>query len=393
MLHIALAGAGIGGLAAGLALAQSGCRVSIFERAPVLAEVGAGLQLSPNANAALRRLGVLARVERDAVAPLSLRIGRGRDGTVLARLPLGRHAEDRFGAPFLLTLRADLQRALRESIQDNPHVTIETGKGIANWRVAGDRLMLEFDGDRPVVAVNGLVGCDGLHSVVRERLGFAPTPEPGRGGRTAWRATIDASEAPAPFRRPNANLWLGHKVHLVHYPVASGRLVNVIAAIDDSRPGDRADAFWSAPGDPVEIEQRFASWADPIRQLLAAPKAWGKWPLIDRPPLGHWSQGRVTLLGDAAHPMLPFLAQGAAQAIEDAAALGDAVLAHPHDPAVAFRAYEAVRLRRTARIQAESRRQAVIYHLPPPASAVRDLVLRCTPANKLLARYDWLYST
>jgi salicylate hydroxylase len=211
--------------------------------------------------------------------------------------------------------------------------------------------------------------------------------------RTAWRATIDAAAAPATFREPNSNLWLGPKAHLVHYPVANGRMINIVAAIDDSRADQPGTALWSTPGDPAEIRRKLAAWADPIRQLVAVPRAWGTWPLMDRPPLRRWSQGLVTLLGDAAHPMLPFLAQGAAQAIEDAAALGNAVHDHPLDLAAAFQAYETARRPRATRVQAESRRQATIYHLSGPLSAARDLALRLTPPSRLLARYDWLYGT
>ena len=391
MLHIAVAGAGIGGLACALALDQAGCKVTLFEKTTGAAEAGAGLQLSPNATAALRQLGVLDRVRQDAVVPLVLAIGRGRDGRVLARLPLGPEADRRFGAPFLVTMRADLHQALREAAQGRPGISLRTATALSGWRKAGAQLSLHVaDDDQAREIFDGLVGADGLHSTVREKLGF-DRGEAVDGARTAWRTTIDTTQVPALFRAPQSNLWLGPGAHIVHYPVAGGRLINLIAALDEPRQGLFEPSLWSTPGDPEEIGSRFAGWAGPLRQLIAAAPAWGKWPLIERAPLRRWSDGRVTLLGDAAHPMLPFLAQGAAQAIEDAVALGRAVDTHGGDVAEAFLAYEAERRPRTARIQAQSHRQGTIYHFGPPASALRDMVLRLTPPARLLARYDWLY--
>ena len=393
MLHVAVAGAGIGGLACALALEQAGCQVTVFEKSPDATETGAGLQLSPNATAALRRLRLLERVREDAVAPLALVIGRGHDGAVLARLPLGAPAERRFGAPFLVTMRADLHRALREAVGRTSRITLRTETGLSGWHTSSDGVTLHLGEANPsTVTVDALVGADGLHSLVREKLGLGRIDEATDSRRTAWRATIDPGQVSPLFRAPQTNLWLGPRAHLVHYPVSGGRLVNVIAAVDEPR-GSRFDAsFWSTPGDPAEIGKRFGAWSAPIRQLIASAPSWRKWPLLDRPPLQRWSAGRVTLLGDAAHPMLPFLAQGAAQAIEDAVALADAVSAHGTDPAKAFLAYETTRRPRTARIQAESRRQAIIYHLRAPASVLRDTVIQLTPPRRLLGRYDWLYA-
>ena len=393
MLHFAIAGAGIGGLACAVALEQAGCRVTVFEKSPHATETGAGLQLSSNATAALRRLGLLERVREDAVMPLALAIGRGRDAKILTRLPLGPKAEERFGAPFLVTMRADLYRALREAVERTPRITLRMGTGLSGWQTSRDGATLHLSGTDPApVTVDALVGADGLHSLVRETLGFGRIDDATDSRRTAWRATIDSAQAPSGFCAPQTNLWLGPGAHLVHYPVSGGRLVNVIAAVDEPRRSRFDASFWSTPGDPAEIAKRFAAWCAPIRQLIASAPAWRKWPLLDRPPLRRWSHGSVTLLGDAAHPMLPFLAQGAAQAVEDAVSLADAVSAHGTDPAAAFLAYEAARRPRTARIQAESRRQAIVYHLRAPASVLRDTVLRVTPAQRLLGRYDWLYA-
>ncbi len=391
MPHIAVAGAGIGGLAAALALAKTGCRVSVFERAPALLEIGAGLQLSPNATAVLRRLGVLDRIERTAVALEALEIRRGRDGVTLARMDLGADTLRRFGAPFLVTLRADLQRALQEAVAETPGITLRMGAGLAGFAPGPAGIDLHLGGGASTTLIaDGLIGADGLRSIIRQRLwGEAPS-EPA--WRSAWRATIAAEAAPM-LRASRSQLWLGPGAHLVHYPVAAGRLINVVAAVDGPMSRRDEGSLWSRPGDPAEIARRFAGWAAPVRALIAAAPAWGQWPLLDRPALPRWSKGAVTLLGDAAHPMLPFLAQGAAQALEDAVALADAVAAHPHDLSTAFAAYEAGRRPRATRVQRESRRQGMVYHLPAPASLARDLVLRMTPSERLLDRYAWLYGS
>ena len=388
MRRVAVAGAGIGGLAAALCLARAGCSVCLFDRSPLLAEAGAGLQLSPNASSVLRRLGVLDAVAPDAVAIAMVRIGRGRDACVLARLPLGPAAEARYGAPFLVTLRADLHRVLLDAVRATPDIRLETGRSLAGWSAEGAGVQLAFTGDA-AMSVDGLVGADGLHSVVRRQLHPSETAASAR--RTAWRALIAADDLPESFRQTCSNLWLGSKAHLVHYPVAGGRLVNVVAVIDEAREDPALRGLWSCPGDPAEIRRRFAGWAPQLRQLIAASPQWSTWPLADRPALARWSDGPVTLLGDAAHPMLPFLAQGAAQALEDAAALGDAVAQRGEDLPAAFRRYDRTRRDRTARVQAESRRQAAIYHLGGPAAALRDAVLSHMPQRRLQARYDWLY--
>ena len=391
MPHLAVAGAGIGGLAAALALARAGCRVSIVERAPTLLEIGAGLQLSPNACVVLRRLGVLDRVERSAVTLDALEIRRGRDGATLARMDLGSGADRRFGAPFLVTLRADLQRALQDVVKDTPGIVLRLGAGLAGFTTGSAGIDLHLDGEAPTgLTADGLIGADGLRSKVRQGLWGEAWPRSVR--RSAWRATVAADAVPRMLREPRSRLWLGEGAHLVHYPVAAGRLINVVAAVDGPMSlGQGQNSLWSQPGDPAEIARRFADWAAPVRDLIAAATAWGQWPLVDRPALARWSTGAVTLVGDAAHPMLPFLAQGAAQALEDAIALADAVAACPADLSSAFAAYEAMRRPRATRVQRESRRQGLVYHLPAPASLARDLVLRMTPPGRLLERYAWLY--
>ena len=363
--------------------------MTVFERTDSLLEAGAGVQLSPNACAVLERLGCLAAIEAVAVEPSEVLIRRGRDGATLARVPLGPAARARYGHPSLVVLRADLQRLLAESVAHDPGVALVLGRGVVGFEAEGESVALLIE--RPTgepAKFDGLVAADGIRSALRDPIAGHATLRPA--GRTAWRSLVPRDEVDADARVPRSNLWLGPRTHLVHYPVDGGRQVNVVAILDRD-DGTAKDDPWSAPGDPAILQQRFADWVAPARRLVAAAPSWRCWALHDLAPLVRWSSGAATLLGDAAHPMLPFLAQGAAQTLEDAVALGDAVAASPRDLSAAFRLYEAARRPRTARVQADSARQARIYHLGPPLSLARDLVLGSLGPERLAARYDWLY--
>lgn len=372
-------GAGIGGLAAAIALRQAGLEVSLVEQAPVLDEIGAGLQLTPNATRILRSLGVLDAVEAVAIAPQALEVIDGRSGRLLARCAYG-PAAARHGAPFLAIHRADLHRVLAQTAQAAgcPILLDTRVEGIdltehaacAITRRAGSPLRLEAD---------LLVGADGVRSTVRTQLGHAATPV--FAGRVAYRASVPApSDGP-----PVVRLHLGPRAHLVTYPVRGGATLNIVAVV----PSDQPVMHWSAPGIPDQVHHAYAGWCADIRALLRRVSEFTCWGLYDIEPLSHWGAGRATLLGDAAHAMLPFLAQGAAQAIEDAASLAQA-LAHHARPELALRAYEAARRPRTARIQREARANGQVYHLAGPAALARNLVLRLT-ASRLINRYDWIY--
>lgn len=390
-LPIIIAGAGIAGLSAALAVGRSGRKVLVLEKAPALTEIGAGLQLSPNASGHLERWGVLARLKGAELAPEAVVIRRGRDATVLARLPLA-DAEKRWGAPYLVAHRADLQQALRAAVAEVPGIELRLGIAVAGFAADEDKVAvgakhgitrLRFDG----VA---LIGADGLWSEVRQRLAFSGDAPPRPARRTAWRATIARVELPDEFAAPQVNLWLGRRAHLVHYPLRGGTEVNVVAIAEDADPSGESPEFWSERRDSKLLHKAFARWHPTARALLSATADWRSWPLYDRAPLASWSAGQVTLAGDAAHPMLPFSAQGAAQAIEDAAAL-ESALAAEADIAAAFKAYDAARSARAARIQVASRRQGDIYHMAGPASFARDTVMRVLGPRRMLARQDWIY--
>ena len=373
-------GAGIGGLTCGLALRRAGLDVSILEQAPALEEVGAGLQLTPNATRVLRDLGVLDPIVDVGVLPVALEVLEGRTGRPIARCDYG-PATARYGAPFLVIHRADLHAALAKAAQEAGSQVIlgarlegveaDNGKVAAIASRSGEPLPLEAD---------ILVGADGIRSTVRAQLGHSATPV--FAARLAYRATI-----PLPHEgEPVVRLYLAPDAHLVTYPVRGGNATNVVAVVKEDRPVAR----WSEPGDTSTVHAAFAGWADEVRALLARAPDYRCWGLYDIDPLPRWGSGRSTLLGDAAHGMLPFLAQGAAQAIEDAWALSLALQEHS-EAEQALRAYETARRPRTARIQREARANGMVYHLAGPAAFARDAVLRLTGSH-LIDRYDWIYS-
>jgi salicylate hydroxylase len=384
---IIVAGAGIGGLTVSLTLANAGFRVIVMEQAERLEETGAGIQLSPNASRILVSLGLGERIADSAVTPEAIEIGAA-NGKSLARIPLGEKAAQRYGAPYWAIHRADLQSILRDAAESHPDIELKLGTKAEDFVTHANGVTVAAQRNFRAVDERGiaLIGADGLWSPMRARLGYREQPE--FRNRTAWRALIPVAQAPEPFRRPTTRLWLGRNAHLVHYPVKSGTLVNIVAIVSDNegKPG------WNESGKSNEILSYYdeRQWAEPILALLSAPERWSKWSLYDLPPLGRWSDGPVTLLGDAAHPMLPFLAQGAAMAIEDAAVLAAHLAQTPDDPARAMEHYERVRRPRTAKVQHAARSNAKVYHLGMGAIA-RDLVLRMTGGNRLLKSYDWLY--
>ncbi|MHB8887078.1 MAG: FAD-dependent monooxygenase [Methylovirgula sp.] len=398
--HALIAGAGIGGLTTALCLARAGFRVRLLERAALLEEAGAGLQISSNASAVLRDLGVLPRLSAAALAPEAIHIKRWRDGATLQRLLL-QDAEQRWGAPYLLIHRADLQKALLEAVAEKDTINVSMRAELAGFAAneTGIEATARHGAVRIRYSADCLIGADGLRSFVRQRLadirntghaGAKPAEVPRYAKHVAWRALVDAEQVPAELRRKESTLWLGPKAHLVHYPLRAGSVINVVAVVEAPVSIDWTGDIWSQSGPQREIIARFSDWHEDARTLIAAARTWRKWPLVDLDPLPAWTMGRVALLGDAAHPMLPFLAQGAAQAIEDAAMLG--ALLKPHcDIAAALAAYAEARHKRASKVQAQSRRQAQIYHLAGPAALVRDLALRSMGARQWLAGYDWLY--
>jgi 2-polyprenyl-6-methoxyphenol hydroxylase-like FAD-dependent oxidoreductase len=388
--HVVVAGAGIAGLTAALALARAGMRVTIFEQAEKLEETGAGLQLSPNATRVLIALGLRERLQSVAVSPRAIRVMAGNSGRDIVRIPLGDEAERRYGAPYWTIHRGDLQSALADIARSELDVALQLGVRVEEFATHVRGLSVLGKRGTQVLDERGiaLIGADGIWSSVAARL--RPQQPPTFRHRTAWRALVPADAVPAEFRMPLVHLWLGHEAHLVHYPVKAGRLINIVCIVHD----EWKETGWSAMGDRAEVLRHFARWAwsEKARALIAIPDRWLKWALYDRKLPFHGGKVPVTLIGDAAHPMLPFLAQGAAMAIEDAAVLADMLGKYLDDPSDALRAYEGARWHRTMRAQQAARRQARIYGLTGPEALIRNLAMRAMGGERLRARYDWLYS-
>jgi len=386
---IVIAGAGIGGLTAALAIVRHGWRVVLLEQSERLEETGAGIQLSPNAARILIELGLRERLSSCVTTPEELTVANARSGRVLARAPLGASAEQRYGAPYWIVHRADLQSVLLAAVEANPDITLRLGARVEDFAVqpSGVTVAAHARGETVAQDAVALVAADGVWSALRGRLGHGRAPR--FAGHSAWRALVPAEAVVCELSAPRVNLWFGRGGHVVYYPVKGGRLINVVAIMHDDwhAPG------WSAPGERTEILARFPAWAwrGPPHELLMAADHWLKWALFEAPPLASWGRGPVTLLGDAAHPMLPYLAQGAAMAIEDAAVLGQCLADGGSDPVRALRLYEKRRRDRTAHTQREAHRIGDIYHMGGIAGLVRTIALAALGGERLVRRHDWLY--
>lgn len=383
--HVTIAGAGIGGLTAALCLAKAGFTATVLERSPALEEVGAGIQLSPNASRIVIGLGLAEALAPVVFAPAGMDVRSGRSGAILAAATLGEAAAQRWGSPWWVVHRADLLAALAAAAAREPAITIETGAAVETAVAAGDGVDLTLVGGERR-HVGALVGADGIRSAVRRGLG--DTAPPTFRHRSAFRATLPMEAVPAALRGDRLGLWLGPDAHLVHYPLRGGSLFNVVAIIGDPAPVEG----WRAPGEASVLAGRLAGWDAAPRQLIAAVDGWQRWSLADRPVWFGRSRGAATLIGDAAHAMLPFVAQGGAMAIEDAAVLAACCAAAPGDLAGAFRAYEQARKGRVARVQSLARRNGAVYHLKGPAAFARDAAIRLLGGRGLLAQQDWIYA-
>jgi salicylate hydroxylase len=382
---ILIAGAGIGGLTAALALADAGFQIIVCERAGDLSELGAGIQLSPNAGRVLAGLGLDEGIAREAVDPVAIDIRNGRSGRSIASIPTAKFRE-RYGFPYRVIHRADLQAVLAAAALLRPEITIRLGATVGGLvhQAGGYLAKIEHGGSNEVVAASAVIGADGVWSELRQRIPGAS--EPRATGRTAWRALIPVDNAPASLPADRVGLWLGEAAHLVTYPVARGSAINLVAIVEEewTRPG------WSAAGDGDWLAARFAAWSEPARAIVAAPFSWQKWPIVAVDPAGPWVEGPLALIGDAAHAMTPFFAQGGAMAIEDAAVLARC-LAGGRDVEAALRAYEAERKPRVVHVAEAATRTGAIYHWRPPRSYFRDLALRIAGSRLIFWQNDWIY--
>jgi salicylate hydroxylase len=385
---VIVAGAGIGGLTAALALARQQFRIIVLEKSDQLEEVGAGLQLSPNASRILIELGVDKELEPRVVVPDDISVVATGSGREIARIPIGANAAFRYGAPYWVVHRADLQAALLARVRQVPDISLMLGTQLEDFAVHAKGVTAVTR--RGVMRLNEqakvLIGADGVWSTVRSRA-FAEA-QPKFSGYIAWRGTVATSALPREFTAPRVRLWLGRDAHLVAYPLRGGQRINVVAigAGAWNRPG------WSEPGDPREVSRLFADsrWPPSARWLIGAVDEWRRWALFEV-ATSEWSKGPVALLGDAAHAMLPFAAQGAAMAIEDAAVLSQCLAQEPSDVDAALVHYAAKRRPRIARVRRAAQQNGSIYHMSGPMAFARNATMRLLGGARLMARQDWIY--
>ena len=379
-------------MTASLALAAQGFRVVVLEKAPRLEEAGAGLQLSPNASSVLIGLGLQGRLAARAVTPDAISLMSAQAGGEVIRMPLGEAASFRAGAPYWVLHRADLQGALQAQVEEHPDIELRLGCQFedAGAHAKGLTVVQRSGMTRRQEVAVGLIGADGIWSTVRQHL--FPDAQPQFSGLIAWRGTLDATQLPREYTARRIQLWMGPRAHLVAYPISGARQINVVAVVPGTwnRPG------WSAPGEVNEIKNAFASsrWPGPARMMIGAVDEWRKWALFTMPEGGGWSEGAIGLMGDAAHAMLPFAAQGAGMAIEDAAVLAKCLGATGETGAGipdALKRYARLRRSRVGRVQRAARRAGQIYHLTGAMALARDLAIKAMGAQRMLARQDWIY--
>ncbi|MFZ1149184.1 MAG: FAD-dependent monooxygenase [Xanthobacteraceae bacterium] len=386
---VIVVGAGIGGLTAALALARNGFRALILEQAERLEETGAGIQLSPNATRILIGLGLADRLQPHVVAPAAIRVLGARSGREIVRIPLGGEATQRYGAPYWVIHRGDLQAALSDAAVQDLNIVVRLGMSMEDFATHPHGVTVSARGATGLWTEHGhaLIAADGLWSATRARIA-SKTP-PRFVGRTAWRALVPAAQLAPEFREPLVYLWLGRDAHLVHYPVKGGKLINVVVITAD----DWSGRGWSEPASRIDLLARLSSrrWAPQAHSVFRAPDAWLKWALYESEPLTSFAQGGAALVGDAAHAMLPFLAQGAAMAIEDAAVAAQCLARMPDDPAAAWESYSAIRRGRTRKVQRLAARNGKRYHRAGAAAMLRNTAMRFLGGERLLRNYDWLY--
>ncbi|MBO9648897.1 MAG: FAD-dependent monooxygenase [Variovorax sp.] len=387
--HVLIAGGGIAGLASALALARRRHRVDLLEQAVAFGEVGAGIQLGPNVTRRLQALGVSEGLMRIAARPEALVVRSAAVGNEIARLPLGNAMLHSYAAPYLCVHRADLHALLLAAVRGSGAVTLTTGARVAQVTARGDAVCAA-SADSRVWEADALIGADGLWSTVRPSVIDDASP-PRATGHTAWRAMVDQSALPAALRSTRIDVWLGPRLHAVSYPVRRGDALNVVVLAEAAPEGDARD--WDRTTSLAALQEATGRTCGELQALLEAVPAWRAWTLNDRPPLTgpHQMAGeRIALTGDAAHPMLPYLAQGAGMAIEDAVALADALDggAAAEVPA-AFARYAAERWERNANVQARARRNGEIFHATGLVRIGRDAALRMLGAK--LLDVPWLY--
>lgn len=382
-LPVIVAGGGIGGLAAALALVRQGFSVQALEQAPQIGEIGAGIQLGPNAFHAFDALGVGDKARSRAVYTDEMVMHDALDESLVGRIPTGEAFRKRFGNPYAVIHRVDVHLSLLEGARETGRVEFLTGTHVERVEQDADGVTV-YDQHGKAYRGSALIGADGVKSVVRQL--FVNDP-PRVSGHVVYRAVIDKKDFPENLQWNAASIWVGPNCHLVHYPLRGGEQYNVVVTFHS-----RQQEQWGVTeGSPEEVQSYFQGICPKARQLIELPKSWKRWATADREPIDTWSFGRVTLLGDAAHPTLQYLAQGACMALEDAVTLGEALRACDNDFSRAFALYQRSRVARTARIVLSAREMGRIFHARGVERLVRNDLWKGRSAERFYDAMAWLY--
>ena len=381
---VLIAGGGIGGLATALGLSRACIACHLLEQADDFAEIGAGIQLGPNVFRAFQRLGIEESVSRTAVFVETLKMMDSISGEIINDVPLGDSIRQRFGTPYAVIHRADLLQAILEACQAEDLIKLSNGVSVTAYKTTGTGVTVTL-GDGSTLDGVALIGADGLWSAVRGQMIGDGAPRVS--GHIAYRAVLPLDEVPEDLRWDAATLWAGPRNHLVHYPLRNWELFNLVAVFHS----DRYEEGWNAVGAKDEMMRCFEGVEDRPMRMLNKVDAWRMWVLCDREPISEWSDGPVTLLGDAAHPMLQYFAQGACMAIEDAVCLAEQAQLADGDFAAAFRAYQKVRYLRTARVQTTARYLGDLYHAAGPVRELRNMMFGGQSSESPHETFAWLY--
>jgi salicylate hydroxylase len=380
---VLIAGGGIGGIAAALALVRQGYRVQVFEQAPEIGEIGAGIQLGPNAFHAFDALGVGEKMRSRAVYTDFMVMHDALDGYQVGKIPTDEKFRQRFGNPYAVIHRADVHLSLLEGAQETGEVEIFTSTRIDRIEQS-DAGVSVFDQNGRRFDGVALIGADGVKSAVRQQY----VGDPARvTGHVVYRAVVDKNEFPDELKWNAASIWVGPNCHLVHYPLRGGEQYNVVVTFHS-----RQQEQWGVTeGSKEEVQSYFQGILPKARQLIDLPKSWKRWATADREPIGQWTFGRATLLGDAAHPTTQYMAQGACMALEDAVTLGQSLQASGHDWQRALDLYQHSRIARTARIVLSGREMGRIYHAKGVERLVRNDLWRGRTPERFYDAVQWLY--
>ena len=385
-LPFLIAGGGIGGLVTAYSLALKGFPVRVLEQSDGFREVGAGIQLGPNIFQALAKIGLKDAILADAWRPGALTMRCGLTGKVITSMPLGAKAEAFFKQPYAVTHRADIHGVFLKACQGNNLISLETKREVAAFLDHGDRVTVTLATGEEIEG-RALIGCDGLWSKIREQI--VGDGKPRVSGHIAYRAVLKREDVPEDLWQSDMVLYAGPRTHFVQYPLRRGELYNLVAVFHS----DHYVEGWNSEGDNQLLYDHFKGQQPQVMRLLERINVWRFWVLCDREPVKNWSKGRVTLLGDAAHPMLQYLAQGACQATEDAVWLAEKVAAQPDDLPAAFLAYQEQRYLRTARVQIMARVYGEFFHARGPTAELRDQMLGARTADQAYDSINWLYGS